>query len=362
MPRLVIETPIAQRSPICVRISSARSWKAREPGVVATVLRDDAEVRQQAAHARLVAQPLADAKARLVVLHGFAVVAPLCCDGADKMENPADAALLAGDFEAGCRAIEQLERLVETSLLARHLRKRRLAGGAQDGVVEALGERERLAVDLLRATPVADELEHLAELEQHIDACPPRPAARAARNSRSPPCSRRRLRRVSGAAEELAFLLQVLAVPVVVREQIEVVLDRVGLGFLDVAADALVQHRAERERHALVSHFLGDDVLEQVRLLGLLLVDVDEVDRASTQVPSSRRGSELRIDARSVGARNTAAEDARHLERAPRRLAERVDAAQDQAVQALRQLERFERRLVLRIDALAANELSSSSM
>ena len=66
---------------------------------------------------------------------------------------------------------------------------------------------------------------------------------------------------------------------------------------------------------------------------------------------------ELRVDARQHRRAEHAPEDARHLERPPRRFGERVDPAQDQAVQALGQLELVERRLVLRIDALAADEV-----
>ena len=138
----------------------------------------------------------------------------------------------------------------------------------------------RLVVDLLRAAPVADELEHLAELQQHVD---PRALLHQRRQALEVVDRRlvrvRGLRGVAGAAQVFALLRQVVAVPVVVREQVEVALDRVGLGLLDVAADALVQHRPERERHALVRDLLRDDVLEEVGLLGFL-VDVDEVARA----------------------------------------------------------------------------------
>ena len=52
---------------------------------------------------------------------------------------------------------------------------------------------------------------------------------------------------------------------------------------------------------------------------------------------------ELGVDARQHRRPEDAADDARDLERAPRSLGERVDAAEDQAVQALGQLERAER-------------------
>ncbi len=133
--------------------------------VVAAVLGDDAEIRQQAAHARLVSHPLADLQTRLVILDRLRVIAALRRDGADEMQHPSDAAFLAQRPEAARGAIEALERLVVAPLLARHLGERRVTRGPRVVVAETLGERERLAVDLLGAMPVADELEHLAELE-----------------------------------------------------------------------------------------------------------------------------------------------------------------------------------------------------
>ena len=94
--------------------------------------------------------------------------------------------------------------------------------------------------------PVADELEHLAELQQHVETT----AFRQQRREALEVVDRRRvgvrgLRGVAGAAEVLALLVQILAVPVVMREEIEIAVDRVGFGLLDVIADALVQHRPE---------------------------------------------------------------------------------------------------------------------
>ena len=143
-----------------------------------------------------------------------------------------------------------------------------------------------------------------------------------------------------------------------VREQIEVAIDRVGLGLLDVTADALVQHRPERERHALVGDLLRDDVLEQVRLVGFLF-EVDESTGAERPQLFLHlvESAELGVDAGQHRRAEDAAEDARDLQCAPRRLGELVDAAQDEAVQALRQLEPLQSRLVLQVDPLAADEV-----
>ncbi len=226
-------------------------------------------------------------------------------------------------------------------------------------VGKALGERERLGVHLLGAVPLAHEFEHLAKLEQYLD---PRRLLHQ-RHQTLEVVDRRRvgirhLGRIAGAAEVFALLWQIRAVPVVVRQQVEVALDRAGLGGLDVPAHALVQHRPEREGHALVGDLLRDDVLEKVRLLGLL-VDVDEIARAEglqvfLHLPE---GPELGVHAGQHRRAKHATEDARHLERAPRRFAQLVDAAQDQAVQALRKFEPLQGRRVLRIDPMTLNEV-----
>ena len=204
-----------------------------------------------------------------------------------EVQHLPDARLVARRLERpGCR-VEPLERLVVAALLARDLGERGLARRPRARRRPALGER--------RAPP----------------ARPPRraPSRRRARrtlpsfsssSTRSLPVDERRqplevvdrggvrvcrLRRLAGAAAGTRASSPVLAVPVVVREQVELELDRVGLGPLDVVADALVQRRAERERHALVRDLLGDDVLEEVRLL-LFAVERDEVER-----PQRARGA-----------------------------------------------------------------------
>ena len=106
-----------------------------------------------------------------------------------------------------------------------------------------------------------------------------------------------------------------------VREQVELALDRVGPTALDHARRALVERLADRERDALVCDLLRHDVAKQVRLLRLD-VERDEVGR--TEHVETRgdvaRVSEIRVD---VGQRRRAErppEDARDLECAPRSL------------------------------------------
>jgi hypothetical protein len=106
---------------------------------------------------------------------------------------------------------------------------------------------------------------------------------------RSRPRWRRPLARVAGTPEAVAASRLVVALPEVVREQVEAALDRVALVALDVAADAAVQCRAEGVE--VVGDLLRDGVLEQVRLVVLLVGSRDERRsselRATSIVPSS---------------------------------------------------------------------------
>ena len=92
-----------------------------------------------------------------------------------------------------------------------------------------------------------------------------------------------------------------------------------------------MQHGTGREREALVGDLLGDDVLEAVLLVGLP-VERDEVDGAQGAeiLTHGIRRAELRIDAAERRRLERPPDDARHLDRAAGRLAERVDAAEDQ--------------------------------
>ena len=67
------------------------------------------------------------------------------------------------------RAVEQIERFAVPPFLAHDFCESRLAGRAAKPVVETVGERQCFAIDLFRAMPVADELEHLAELQEHVE-------------------------------------------------------------------------------------------------------------------------------------------------------------------------------------------------
>ena len=268
--------------------------------VFAAVFGDDAEIRQQAPHARLVAGPFANREARLVVLDRLVVVAALRRDGADEFQHAADAALLPQRAELARRAFQPRQRLVEPALLARDLGQRRFARRLCVVVGEFLRNHHRLAVDLLGATPIADELQHLPQFQQHID-----PLA-LLHQRRQPleivdrgPIRVGRLGGIAGAAQVLALLRQIVAAPVVVREDVEVAIDGIDLGCLDVMADPLVQHRPDRERHALVRDFLGNDVLEEIRLQGFLFDD-DEVVRTerSQMILDLVQGPELGVDAR----------------------------------------------------------------
>ena len=73
---------------------------------------------------------------------------------------------------------------------------------------------------------------------------------------------------------------------------------------------------------------MGDDVLEQVRLLGLLfeIHDVDGAKRLQMFLHFVQ-SAEFRVDADQRRRAEHASDNARHLERAPRGLPQHVDAA-----------------------------------
>ena len=90
------------------------------------------------------------------------VAAPLGVTSDGK--QPADTGLVAGLAERARRTLEPLPRLVETRLLASHFRQRHLARRAGAAIVKRLREPERLRFHLLRAAPIADDLQHAAKL------------------------------------------------------------------------------------------------------------------------------------------------------------------------------------------------------
>ena len=99
-----------------------------------------------------------------------------------------------------------------------------------------------------------------------------------------------------------------------VREQVEVALDGIGLDRLEVVAGGLVEQRPECEGHALVRHLAGHDVLEDVRLV-VLPVEPDEVDGAQRAevIAHLVQRSELRVYGRQRGREEGPPHDARHL-------------------------------------------------
>ena len=90
-----------------------------------------------------------------------------------------------------------------------------------------------------------------------------------------------RPRRVGRASQVLALLLLVVAVPEVMGEERDEAVEVVRVGPLDVVADPAVEHRAERERQALVGDLLGDDVLEEVGLVGLTVEATRSASRSA---------------------------------------------------------------------------------
>ena len=150
-----------------------------------------------------------------------------------------------------------------------------------------------------------------------------------------------------------ALSLLVVAVPEVVRQEVQLSLDRVRVGAFDVAADPAVEHRPHAERQALVGDLLGRDMLEEVGLIGLA-IEVDEV--GGTQgvelLDDGVEVAELRVRAGQHRRLEHAPDDAGDLERPARLLADRIDPRQHEAVQALRQLQRADGGRVARVNTV----------
>jgi len=88
---------------------------------------------------------------------------------------------------------------------------------------------------------------------------------------------------LSGPAQVLAPLRQVVAVVVVVGQQVDVLVDRRGARPLDIAADLIVQHGPRCERHAFVGHLARQHVPEQVGQLRVGRVLRRQIDPAQRQ-------------------------------------------------------------------------------
>ena len=261
-----------RRSPSGRRAPSAAPAPARGTRagqlVVAAILGDDAEVGEQAAHAGLVAEPLADRpgspRSSRPPCRSRRAARRACRRGAATWPTPASR---RSDLEAASAArSSSVERLVVAPLLARdssasavsHQARERsspsCSASASASRVDLLARaasrrRARAPCRACSSTSTRSRLVH--ERRQRARSSRWRPRSRSCACAASP--ARTRYSR---------FFASVVAVPVVVREEVELALDGVGLGLLDVRADALVQHRPDRERHALVGHLLRDDVLE----------------------------------------------------------------------------------------------------
>ena len=153
---------------------------------------------------------------------------------------------------------------------------------------------------------LADELEHLAELQQDAG------ALGLVEQRREPlevvdrrGVRVRRLRGLAGAPQVRAACCSSSSLCQkwwASRSRFRSIAS--GSCCLDEAADVAVQRRPERVREALVGDLLRDGVLEEVRLV-LLAVGVDEVEqpqRAEVRAHVVER-PELRVDARAASAR-----------------------------------------------------------
>src|SRR5579859_4756917 len=146
--------------------------------------------------------------------------------------------------------------------------------------------------------------------------------------------------------------------PIMVRQQVELTVDRFRLRTLDVPGGALVQDRPETEGQALVDDLLRHRMLENVRPSGLD-IQVQKVcfEKARELSVDVFELSQLRIDAGQHGGGEHSADNTCHLQRSPGRFSDGVDAAEDQAVQAIGQLELFQLCVIPQIDSSALNEV-----
>ena len=173
---------------------------------------------------------VADLQARLVPLDRLVVVPLLGSQRAGEVLDLTEAGVVGQPSRRRSRRSRAAMPPRRSALPGAPLRQvRPRTRPAERVVAELLGEGERLALHLLGALPVARQLEHLAEPQQHVDAL-------GLRHERGGPLEvvdRRcvgvaRLGGLAGAHEELALLGRVVAVPVVVGEQVELMLDGVG--------------------------------------------------------------------------------------------------------------------------------------
>ena len=139
-------------------MASACSLRARAAGVVAAVLGDDPEVGVEAAHARLVVEPLPDRETLLVPGLGRVVVAALGRDGPGQVEDLARPVVCPDGLERGPRLVQSGGRVVEPALLAGDLGEGRLAPALCGPVAEARSRgtaRRRATVSATAQSPTS---------------------------------------------------------------------------------------------------------------------------------------------------------------------------------------------------------------
>ena len=196
-----------------------------------------------------VAEPSADLQAPFIPLARIVEAAHLRRDGAGDVEGLSETGFVISGFEASSRRVEVRGRRLELALLAGELGECGVRPTFRVDVADGLGRRQRLVRRGLGARPLTDQLEHLAEVEQRVDALAPVEE----RDQALVVVDRGRIRvaglgggRRGGQVEPL--LRVVVAVPVVVGEQVEGPLDRVIATGLEVLADPSMERRAQGER------------------------------------------------------------------------------------------------------------------
>ena len=191
LPRFICEIAIAPLSPASIRSASPSSWSAPRSVVVALVLGDDPEIREQRAGTRGISELAPDGEARFEFDRRGIEVALDRRDGARDLEHPPQADPVVHRLEVPPRRLEPPRRLVVLAALARKVGERRVRprdGGGISGLfceLERTGDtcsRRRASRRSPRA-PLRPRVSHATGRRY-------RARARRARGSRSPPRSR----------------------------------------------------------------------------------------------------------------------------------------------------------------------------
>ena len=257
-----------------------------------------------------VVEPLPDGEALLVSRLGRVVVAALGRHGPGQVEDLASPVVCPDGLERGL-APRRGAPWRRRSGPACGRPRRGPPGSSPGGPVAELGrEGQGLAATVSARAQFPTSSCDLGQLEHRVRAlAPARAAGRGARGSRSRASFAYEARAASAARARYGALpLLVVAVPEVMRQQVQLPLDGVRLGCLDVAADPAVEHRPHAERQALVGDLLGRDMLEEVGPIRLA-IEGDEVGRA--------QGVELLDDRVEVAELRVRAGQHRRLEHAP---------------------------------------------